>query len=357
MTLLRKLSLPLVLLLLLATGCGSDDDQMQEVTEPTASFDRGALLAFYADQEIIPAYVGLTNLLDRLETEINEWQSAPAADREQAFSDVQLAYYFANDGWQDLSARTTTVGEELNLQLRLNTYPTDTEGLDEAATAGTFPDLSLPSNYDLQGFPAMEYYLFEREDAASTLLLLNEARSLLLTARDRWDQRRDAFVANDGNSATASLDRMVNDYLFNYERFTRAGKVGIPAGVFSNTPLPGNAEAPFSGISTEALRDAFVATEQVFDSYKTDDHDLAAYLDALDVRRDGRLLSEIINEQFAATNRAVFALDRPIQDLAENDPDRLLDVYDEMQRLLVLLKIDMLQALSINVDYVDADGD
>ncbi len=40
-----------------------------------------------------------------------------------------------------------------------------------------------------------------------------------------------------------------------------------------------------------------------------------------------------------------------------DDNVQMLTLYDEMQRLVVLLKVDMLQALSINVDYVDADGD
>jgi hypothetical protein len=31
--------------------------------------------------------------------------------------------------------------------------------------------------------------------------------------------------------------------------------------------------------------------------------------------------------------------------------------YDELQRATVLFKVDMLQTLSISVDYVDSDGD
>ena len=31
--------------------------------------------------------------------------------------------------------------------------------------------------------------------------------------------------------------------------------------------------------------------------------------------------------------------------------------YDELQKAVVLLKVDMLQAFSVNIDYVDADGD
>ena len=36
---------------------------------------------------------------------------------------------------------------------------------------------------------------------------------------------------------------------------------------------------------------------------------------------------------------------------------KMLEVYDKIQAAVVLMKVDMLQALNINVDYVDADGD
>ena len=36
---------------------------------------------------------------------------------------------------------------------------------------------------------------------------------------------------------------------------------------------------------------------------------------------------------------------------------KLLTTYDDIQKAVVLLKVDMLQILNINVDYVDADGD
>ena len=36
---------------------------------------------------------------------------------------------------------------------------------------------------------------------------------------------------------------------------------------------------------------------------------------------------------------------------------RMLELYDELQRGVVLAKVDMMQAMNIKVDYVDADGD
>ena len=53
-----------------------------------------------------------------------------------------------------------------------------------------------------------------------------------------------------------------------------------------------------------------------------------------------------------------------LSDLDENfvnqigsDNLKFLITYDAIQEVVVLLKVDMLQLLSINVDYIDADGD
>jgi hypothetical protein len=35
----------------------------------------------------------------------------------------------------------------------------------------------------------------------------------------------------------------------------------------------------------------------------------------------------------------------------------MLLTFDRIQSVVILLKVDMLQTLNINVDYVDADGD
>ena len=60
------------------------------------------------------------------------------------------------------------------------------------------------------------------------------------------------FIEDAGSSASSSVNRMVNDYLFYYERFLRSGKIGIPAGVFSGSPLANNVEALYT-VTTPTL--------------------------------------------------------------------------------------------------------
>ena len=50
-------------------------------------------------------------------------------------------------------------------------------------------------------------------------------------------------------------------------------------------------------------------------------------------------------------------LDDDFVNQIETNNTKLLQTYDAIQEIVVLLKVDMLQLLSVTVDYIDADGD
>ena len=174
---------------------------------------------------------------------------------------------------------------------------------------------------------------------------------------------RDTFVANDGASATASVDRFVNDYIFYYEKFLRAGKMGIPLGLFSGSTLPQNIEAFYNEDSSNTLFLVGLQSVQDFFNGKhfgetTTGESLASYLDALNTIKDGDDLKTIINNQFNLARTMVTGLDTFRNEIENNTPptDMLL-AYDEVQRVVPMLKVDMVSAMSISIDFVDADGD
>ncbi|NRA94125.1 MAG: peptidase M75 superfamily protein, partial [Psychroserpens sp.] len=41
----------------------------------------------------------------------------------------------------------------------------------------------------------------------------------------------------------------------------------------------------------------------------------------------------------------------------ETDNTKMTEAYDALQAAVVLLKVDMIQAMNISIDFVDADGD
>jgi len=342
-------------LVLITTACGPDgpDDNGPAVVD----FDRKEMLTGWVNDVILPAHRDLATKNSVLVDQLTQFESSPDAANltaaRTAFNESYLVF-------QRLDPVLIGKAEENRMRVQLNTYPVDENLVKDNITDGS-ANLNLPSQIAAQGFPALEFLLYGADELllsdanapAYALRLAERITQLNEEVLDAWDDAATAaFIENDGNSATASIDRTVNDYIFYYEKFLRAGKVGIPAGVFSDDPLADRAESLYARNSKALLLESLEVTRSFFALYG-----LADYLDALDVRRDGELLSRTINDRFSIIKAEIDNVGNNFSEQVATDNTKMLALYDEMQKLVILLKVDMLQALSINVDYVDADGD
>jgi hypothetical protein len=68
-------------------------------------------------------------------------------------------------------------------------------------------------------------------------------------------------------------------------------------------------------------------------------------------------LVNLINNQLDEARAKISILDDNYFDQINTDNKKMTEAYDALQTVVVLLKVDMLQAFNISVDYVDADGD
>lgn len=339
--------------------------------------DRQSILTQWADQIIIPGYTKFVSVAEALSSAALQFEATP----DQASLDaLRLSWQEAYLSWQTVSMFEIGPAESLRLRNNLNIYPVNVAELTDNISQGGY-NLELPSQIDRQGFPALDYLLnglgntdeemlpFYTSDGNATARLqylvdlTSRIESLSRTVLADWTTSyRDEYVSNDGSNANASLDQTVNAILFYYEKFLRAGKVGIPAGVFSGTALPDLVEAKYAGdMSRELLLASLDAFQAFFNGEgigsATEGPGLSAYLDELDSRRGDQLLSTAINQQFNLTRAKILDLDENIASDIENDLTKVLSVYDELQKNIVLMKVDMMQALSVNISYVDADGD
>ena len=341
------------------------------------SFERKGMLVNWADNIIVPAYTAFSGELSDLSASFENFKSDTNAANLAAFRDSWLSAYLA---WQRVSLFEIGPAENVGLRLNMNIYPADTETIDSFVNSGEY-DLSLSSSRDAKGFPALDYLIngladtdeaitakYNAGDSALRIAYVDAVLADMTTLTDQvlteWQQGyRDTFVNNDGASATASVDRMVNDYIFYYEKFLRAGKMGIPLGVFSGNPQPTKVEGFYkTDISNALFLEGLKATQDFFNGkhFATDakGESLATYLDTLNSLKDGEDLSALINAQFDTAREAVTALAPFRQEIENNTPaNDMLAAYDEVQRAVPLLKVDMVSAMSINIDFVDADGD
>ncbi len=367
-----KIVWPISLIFILSLGLlvSCNDEENPIITD---SFDRGAMLEDWADMIIIPAFTTYQAQLNDLQATHNNFKVEATPNTLQSLREAYLSAYKA---WQRVSMFDIGRAEQIGLRSFTNSYPTDVEKIEENVNSSIY-NLELPSEAAVQGFPALDYLLYGLSDSENEVLSLLESSgySLYLEAlvsrlatlssevvADWQGEYRETFIANDGASATASVDKMVNDYLFYYERFFRTGKVGIPAGVFSGNVLPESVEGFHSKIySKELFLESLAATEDFFRGMSHDGNEQGESLESYLLHRTNEAMTVnvapdiLMQFDLAAMKASVLADNFSEQVLSDNS--KMLETYDELQKAVVIMKVDMMQAFNIQVDYVDADGD
>ena len=356
------------------SGMTDDDSGTSDDDGTSATFARGPMLVNWADNIIVPSYNAFLTDFTNFKTAFGTFEN----DRNETNLGVlRTAWISAYKSWQSIDMFEIGPAEDNGLRLNVNTYPTDVDLIESNIASGTY-NFELSSNRDSRGFPALDYLLngigatdadivavFTNVSTGDGYInyfsdVLNDIEMRVVTVRDAWQNGfRDTFVANDGSSATASVDRYVNDFIFYYEKFLRAGKMGIPLGVFSRTQAPTLVESYYyPTLSNELFLDGLTAVENFFngDAFGTDNtgESLASYLMSLN---QASLRDDILN-QFASARTAVEGLQPFRTELETNNPAAdMFAAYEEVQAAVALFKVDMVSAMSIAIDFVDADGD
>lgn len=351
-------------------------DDNEEATTPSDNFDRAAMLANWADNIIIPGYEAYSTELSALVEAKNSFTASVNADNFETLKSAWLDAYIA---WQKVSMFEIGPAESVTLRDFTNIYPADANAIETNIVEGSeVYNLALPSARDEQGFPALDYLLYGSAQSETEILarfsteenlrvylsdVIDRMNDLTNEVLSQWKNGyRDTFVERSGSDASSSVNKFANDYLFYYEKILRAGKIGIPAGVFSNEPLPEKVEAFYNKEVSKTLHlIALNATINFFNGVHFDGNgsgeSLKTYLDFLNTITEGEPLSELINTQFDQAIAASEQLNNNFYQQVIDDNTKMLQAFDQIQANVVLLKVDMFQALNVKVDFVDADGD
>ena len=348
---------------------GTDDDQSGNDN----SFDRVKMMTFITEEIIIPSYDNLNTSL----TELKEsYELFKINITEHNLEELRNKWLNSYKFWQHVEMYNIGKSVEDYLIFRSNIYPVDTVRVNQNIDNGQY-DLENPNNYAAQGFPTMDYLLYgidndpvkvidhyKENDKVMNYLgaLIEDLAANVKTVNDDWNQVKNEFVNSVDNTASSNLNMMVNDFIYYYEKGFRANKFGIPAGVFSGRALPDRVEGFYSkNFSKVFALEAMTSVKKFFngESYKDDDLEglgLKSYLDFVEKDKE-ELLSDKINNQLIDAEKSINELDNNLSGQIESDLIKVLKTYDEIQTAVVILKVDMLQALNIAVDYADADGD
>ncbi len=366
-----KKFLPFIIVAGLFSACGGSDTP--NTPEKDDDFDRGAMLTHLADNIIIPSFEAFESELSTLKTQATAFTDAPNATTLASVREAWLAAYKA---WQHIEMFNIGKAEEVGFVNFFNIYPVTVADIESNINSGTY-DLNSSNNHDAQGFPALDYLFYGVADNDTAILekyttdakatnykkyitdVIAQMSDLTATIVNDWKGTyRGQFVSASGNTASSSLNKLVNDFVFYYEKGLRANKFGIPAGNFSSTPLPEKVEAFYNRTASKVL--SLEALEAVQDFFNGNNFagsgsgsSFKSYLSYL--KRDD--LVSLINTQLNTARNQINTLNDNFYQQINTDNTKMTQAYDELQKVVVYLKVDMLQAFDISVDYVDADGD
>lgn len=333
--------------------------------------DRKPMLENYANNYIVPAYADMVQQLTTLKTSIGVFTNAPDAPKlETARSAWRNAYIT----WQKVDLLEFGPAEGKALRQFMNTYPVTVSKVNANITAGSF-NLEEFGNRDAQGFPAMDYLLngisidMYTNDAQATnrkqylAAVANKMLEKVTGVNDAWGAYKNTFVSATGTDVNSSISQMVNSYVLYYERYLRSGKIGLPVGAMTGVAKADITEAYYSQDLSKEL--AATALNSVLNFYTGKSYtgistgeSMKSYLIAIGTKDDnGILMADLIETEMTGAATALAGLNGTLYNNIQNNHPQVLQVYEELQDVVPLLKVDMVSAFSISITYTDNDGD
>jgi len=367
---MKKITLTFLLILTTIISC---NEASEEISGP--SYDRGTLLNNWYNFSIQPRLSEFKSKLDIMEAASKEFK---IKKDNSSLNSLRQKYIDAHMAWQRVEMINIGKAEEIYYNSKMNVYPVNTARVSANISSGTY-DFNNANNNAAQGFPTIDYMLYGLGESDEKIIevytndnnhgdYLTDVTENMKNITDdvvgSWETYKNEFISSTDNTATSAFNIMVNDFLFYYEKGFRANKIGIPGGVFSSGPLPENVEGYYSRINSKKY--AIEAYNGIIEFYEGKEHGSGNYysgstlksiISDLDENTGDNNLGNKISNKMTIALQKITDLDDDFVNQIETNNTKLLQTYDAIQEIVVLLKVDMLQLLSVTVDYIDADGD
>lgn len=378
---LSKLTQAIILCLMVFSIYACSKKKGSEPEVPKNGIDRKVLLAYLADDIIIPSYGNFKTKFDLLLSKGDAFTGTPTVT---SLTEFRTAWVNAYVEWQKIELIDVGPAQAQTIRSFFNIYPANVNNINAGISSGA-TNFDLPSTYAQQGFPALDYLIngaaatdadivalyTTAPDAAKRIAYLKKVTAQMSAIFTKvytpWTtgNYRDEFISRSGTDASSSLAVMLNGYVLNYERYIRSGKFGIPSGAMMNGVVAADkVEALYKkDISLTLAKTAQQASVDFFNgkSLKTGQQGTSfkTYLDALGTKdsKTNVSLSNAILDQFAATLLKLNLLSENLNNEVKTNNQKMIVVYTEMQKSVRMLKVDMTSAMSITITYTDNDGD
>ncbi|MBK6265889.1 imelysin family protein [Marivirga sp. S37H4] len=361
--------------LVIATLTACDNESGSEKVD----FDREAFLVNMADQVVRPSIENFATKAEVLTSASVAFNEDVSESNLSGFRDALKATWLS---YQHLAFVQVGPVATVNLRDRVNIFPTSVEKIEENITSGNYT-LGAASNVAAKGFPALDYLLFGTGISEADVVayfadqelgpnrkeylqaLVADIQSVATSMAGSWGDYRSGFVENLGTDAGSGTSLLVNEFNFQFDIRIKNAKIGFPSGGNPRTGgilSPEKVEAYYSAWSGELAEAAVKASLAVFkgENFTSGENGLGMddYLTALDAKtRDDEDLSTVIINQINASLDEMEKIDEPYSVVASQEGSQLVTVYNALQAVIPLIKVDMPSAMSVSITFQDNDGD
>jgi uncharacterized protein len=340
------------------------------------TFDKKALLTNLANNYIIPSINNYQNNIIILDSLIELFTQNPS---EQALVNTREAWVNTLLSWQDISFLDFGPAKFIILKEQTNTFPVDTLLIENNVSSGSW-NLEYNSNYDAKGLQALDYLLNKRGYSDHELVtfltssensknylndISNDLLSNINNLSSEWATYKDNFINDfETNSQGSSISSIVNALCLHYEFYIRRGKIGLPLGAFNGftqQEMPELVESYHYGQSLPFCKRAIKSLNKFINgvSFSNEENGIGLddYMNTVNAEYNQEPLSTLIDNQFNEIISELNNLNDPFSNEVINNKSEVQAVYQKMQQLVPLIKVDMTSALGVLITYQDNDGD
>ena len=333
-------------------------------TDPAPSGNdafKTGMLTNYADNLIIPAYADLSTKLTTLETHVNGFLDNPSATTLDAAKPAYKAAYLS---YQATSAAYFGPASALLLNNYINTFPPATAQIEKGIASGSYR-LDQPIVSDsIQGFPALDYLLFA-PDAVGKFTGANgparkkyvrdvmaRMKTLVANTATQWNgPYRASFETSLKTDVGSSIAFLVNQFAYELDAL-KGPRIGWPFGKRSNNIVfADKCEGYYSGLTRELAVANLTNLKNYYEGGQG--NGIADYL----VLLKKEALATQVSTQFDVAINALNAIPQPMAESFTKNPAPVDEAYRQVQKLLTLIKTDVASATSVQITYMDNDGD
>jgi len=392
------------ILAILVFSCSDSSSKSGSDNRSKDNFNREALLKNWVNNLIVPHINEFDQATINLITIHNLFANYPTLGSLEAF---QTQLFIVQKKWQHIAMFEMGKAEELNYRKFIYTYPVDFDNSPAAGNSSkdvsTVTDnlqaklgdktlaidkinLGITSRADEQGLPTLDYLLNGVAQTPQGILnfytthsnatnhklylktLVYRISTLTRQVGEYWRANASQVIRNAGSSATASVDILVNRFIFYTEQGFREAKIATPSGKRNGTPNVKAVESYYSSKrSKELLLESFAAIQAFYKGihYKTGKNGIGLddYLNFLNATEfDSTQAKEVnlakrIDELLKAIDEQLAKLNQDLTLDVQNDNTKLLSTFNTIQQLVVVLKTNVTSSINVKIDFVDGDGD